>query len=248
MAKFLSKLLLISAYIAVPFFLHSLTADEIIRKVDDNQVYTTQKFSAVMIIERGNRTLRKEFFGYGREGEEAAFMEFTNPEDKGVKYLKIADELWIYFPDADDVMKISGHMLRQGMMGSDISYEDLLENEALRDSYESVLVGETNVNDVLCYHIELNAKVDDVAYERRTVYIDKARFIPLRIELYARGGRLLKTMEQSNVRRIGNRYVPTKIEVRDMRRRNSVTFIEFTEIEYDIRVPNEVFTLRYLRR
>ena len=240
--------LVLTAFCMLPPLLFGMSADDIIRRVDANLVYTTQSFSAVMRVERGRRSLTKEFVGYGRQSDNAAFMEFTNPEDRGVKYLKIEDELWIYFPDADDVMKISGHMLRQGMMGSDISYEDLLENELLRNRYESTLVGMTDVAGTACYHLKLDAAGGDEAYERRVLYVDAENFVPLRIELYARGGRLLKTMEQSDVRQFGNRRVPTRIEVRDTRRRNSLTVVEFTELEFDRPVPQHVFTMRHLRR
>ena len=55
-------------------------------------------------------------------------MEFTNPEDRGTRYLKRDKNLWIYFPKEQDTVKISGHLLKEGMMGSDVSYEDALES------------------------------------------------------------------------------------------------------------------------
>ena len=45
-------------------------------------------------------------------------------------------------PRAERVQKISGHMLRQGMMGSDMSYEDMLEAADFEEKYEAEVVGE----------------------------------------------------------------------------------------------------------
>ena len=42
-----------------------------------------------------------------------SLTEFTNP-GSGTKFLKRGDELWMFFPDAEDIVKISGHMLNQG--------------------------------------------------------------------------------------------------------------------------------------
>ena len=175
----------------------SETAKSIIEKVDKNQVFVTEKFTATMVITKGKRTLTKQFYGYGKKEGMKSFMEFTNPEDNGVKYLKMDDELWIYFPDADDIMKISGHMLRQGMMGSDISYEDMLENDSIDEQYDAKLLEDKKVGDRDCYVVELIAKKPDVTYEKQVIVVDKNWFIPLEIELYARGGRLLKKMSQT---------------------------------------------------
>ncbi|MBN1595984.1 outer membrane lipoprotein-sorting protein [candidate division FCPU426 bacterium] len=224
------------------------TASDIIRKVDGNQVFSTETFKAKMVIAKDKRTLTKTFYGYGQKQDMKSFMEFTNPEDKGVKYLKLDDELWIYFPDADDVMKISGHMLRQGMMGSDISYEDMLENDSIEEKYDSRLLEDKQVDGRECYVVELQAKKPDVTYDKQVIVVDKVWYIPLEIELYARGGRLLKTMKQSEVQKLGERFVPMRITIRDMRRRNSQTVVTFEEIAFDGKVPAKVFTKGYLKR
>jgi outer membrane lipoprotein-sorting protein len=151
-------------FIFVPVLSFSITADDIIKNVDRNQVFDSQKGRMVMVIDRDGKKMMKEMISYGVKEGNKFFVEFTNPEDKGVKYLKLDNELWIYLPDADDIMKISGHMLRQGMMGSDISYEDMMNDEEQQKKYHSVIVAETNVNGTLCYDIELTAKVEDGTY------------------------------------------------------------------------------------
>jgi hypothetical protein len=64
-----------------------------------------------------------------------SFIEFLNPEDKGTKYLKKGGRLYVYSPDNEGVMLISGHMLKESMMGSDMSYEDAVNNEPLSSRY-----------------------------------------------------------------------------------------------------------------
>lgn len=224
------------------------TAQSIIEKVDKNRIFTTQSFEATMIIQKGKRALTKTFYGYGQKQGEKSFMEFTNPEDKGVKYLKIENELWIYFPDADDVMKISGHMLRQGMMGSDLSYDDMLANDSLEENYDSSLKEDQILNQRNCYVIELNAKVEDVTYAKQVLYVDQEWYLPVKVEMYARGGRLIKEMTQTRVRRIGTRWVPMEGTIQDKRKKNSKTTFSFEKIEFDKPVQAKVFTKGYLQR
>jgi len=234
--------------ILVPAFLFAETGLQIIRKLDQNRGYGTQKYSVKMVIQKGKRTQVKTFTGYGMERGDKSYMEFTNPEDKGVKYLKIKDELWIYLPEADDIMKISGHMLRQGMMGSDLSYEDMMRDEELEESYDVKLVGSEKIRGVVCHKVELIAKVRDALYARQVIYVDKKKPVALKMELYARGDRLIKTMEQFNVKTIQGRAVPMKIEIRDMRRKDSLTTLEFVSVAFDIKVSSRVFTTGNLKR
>jgi len=239
---------IILVLLLVPAILQAETADQIIKKADKNQLFRTQKFSAKMVIEKGKRKLTKTFYGYGANDGEKSYMKFTNPEDRNVKYLKIKNELWIYFPDADDIMKISGHMLKQGMMGSDISYEDMLESENRYKKYSTSLLPEKKLNNRNCHVVELKAKVPDAHYEKQVLYIDKATYVPLKVEMYARGGRLLKVMTMSGIKKSGWRYIATRMEIRDMRKRNSKTTMEFKQISYDMKLPAGIFSRRNLKR
>jgi outer membrane lipoprotein-sorting protein len=201
-----------------------------------------------MTISKGKRNIIKNFYGYGQSKGDKAFMVFTNPEDRGVKYLKLNKELWIYFPDADDTMKISGHMLRQGMMGSDISYEDMLETDNLEKEYSFVLKGTKTLQGNDCYVVDLEAVVENAAYARQVIYVDKVKFLPLKLELFARGGRLLKVIEQGKIFKAGGRYLPREITIRDMRRSDSRTKIRFEKIEFDVVLPGNIFHKKNLRR
>ena len=231
-----------------PSLAFAITANQIIKMVDKNENFSTQKFSATMTIQKGKRKLVKKFNGYGQKNGEKSFMTFTNPEDRGVKYLKKTKELWIYFPDADDIMKISGHMLRQGMMGSDISYEDMLESGDFEKKYQSKLLKDKVIDGNTCYVIELNAKIKSATYAQQILFINKQKFTAVKVEMYAKGGRLLKKMSLSNFKNISGKHIPMKIVIQDMRKRNSKTTISFNSILLNVNLPGGIFTRRSLRR
>ena len=54
------------------------------------------------------------------------------------------------------------------------------------------------------------AKVDDATYEKRKTWVDQERYIPLKEELFAKSGQLLKKIEMSEVKQFGSRWYPTK--------------------------------------
>jgi outer membrane lipoprotein-sorting protein len=242
--------LFLTTALILPVFGQGNDAAAVLAAVDRNLKATTQSFAARMTIERGSRRLVKEFTGYGRTqgGKEEFYMEFTNPEDRGVRYLKLGDDLWIYFPDADDVMKISGHMLRRGMMGSDVSYEDMLEFEQYLVKYDARLDGETTVDGTPCLVLELTAKKPDATYYRQRLAVDRQRHVIRSIELYAESGRLLKRITQDNVRQIGGRFVPMRITVSDGKKGDARTIVDYRELTMDRPVPAAAFTRAHLSR
>src|SRR5690554_3117643 len=99
-----------------------MTAEEIMEKRDDNEFIHSARIEATMIISQGGREIEKTMEMLSLEKD--ALVEFTNAADRGTKYLKKEDNLWMFFPDAEDIVKISGHMLEQGFMGSDFSYQE----------------------------------------------------------------------------------------------------------------------------
>ncbi len=132
--------ILLAFAVAIPAGAQSLTGEEIMKRVDKNRIFDKIEYNGKMVIKKKKKIRTKSMHIYG-EGEEKAFIEFTNPEDEGTRYLRLSGELWMFFPDAAEVVKISGHMLRESMMGSDFSYEDMMDNEELLKKYSITIVG-----------------------------------------------------------------------------------------------------------
>jgi outer membrane lipoprotein-sorting protein len=224
------------------------TAEQVLDRMDKNLTFQSRRTRMAMTVE-GRRTRGYEMVSYGR-GEEDAAIEYVAPaRDKGTRMLKLGDELWIYLPAVDKVQKISGHMLRQGMMGSDLSYEDMMVSRELRKRYTATVAGEGSADGRPCWKLELKARDDTVSYPRRVSWIDKESFIPLKQELYALSGMLLKTWTMSEVKDFpGGRKFPTKMTIQDHVKKESVTRLEFKEIEFGVDFPKEIFSLRWLER
>lgn len=226
---------------------HALSGEEILRKVDANTTFDSVSYEGTLAIHSGDTVRTKQMKAIA-VGTSKALVEFTNPEDRGTKYLKIDKNLWIYFPSEQDTVKISGHMLKEGMMGSDVSYEDALESDALYKKYSVTVTGEESLDGRPCYVLRLDAQVKDVPYDARRIWVDKERFVALREEMYAKSGRLLKVSRVLDVRHIGGRWFPVKSEVSDQLRQNSRTVFTMTNVEFNVPVNNSIFSLRNLSR
>jgi outer membrane lipoprotein-sorting protein len=228
--------------------LYALTGEEIIDRVDDDRTFNSMEYEATMTIVLGSQVREKSFYGYA-EGEDRAYMEFIAPaRDKGTRFLKLEDEMWMFIPAVEKATKIAGHMLRQSYMGSDFSYDDFTENERFGDLYAIELLGTDTVNNESCHVIELVAKVEDVTYYKRKVWITKTDYIPLKSELYAKSGKLMKEFMVLRTEQIGSYNFPVHIKMINKLRKDTYTEMEFHSIVLDVPVGNDIFTKAYLER
>jgi len=223
-----------------------LTAEEIINRRDDNEYFDSVKIEAEMIIVSGGRKIIKTMVALS--DKKNSLVEFTNPQDRGTKFLKREDDLWMFFPDAEEIIKISGHMLNQGMMGSDFSYQDIMESDKLTDLYNFEIIEEEEIEGHLCYVLEGIAREGvKVSYYRRVSWIDKERFIGLKEELYAQSGKLLKETKANEIQEIEGRWIPIDSVMENKLRKNTYTGFKLTQIEFNPEIPEGTFSLQSLR-
>jgi outer membrane lipoprotein-sorting protein len=223
-----------------------MTAEEIMAKRDDNEYIHSARIEATMVISQGGRRIEKTMVMYSLEKD--ALVEFTNPADRGSKFLKREDNLWMFFPDAEDIVKISGHMLEQGFMGSDFSYQDMMESDKLTELYAFTLLEDDTFNDRLCYVLEAVAVPGQkVSYYRRVTWIDKERFVSLKEELYAESGRLLKVSEVQEIEEIEGRWLPVQSIMENKLRKDTYTQFIINEIKLNPELDERIFSLQSLR-
>jgi len=223
------------------------SANQILDRIDRNMASTSRIFSASMMVHaaRGERTMEMKIWS---QGDKRSFTEYLSPaREKGTKMLKLDDQLWMFSPSADRIIQITGHMLRQSVMGSDLSYEDMMDDRKLTDIYTATLIGPDNLDDRPCWVLELRAKAEDVAYFRRKMWIDQERNIPLKEEWYAKAGKLLKQTTLSDVKKIDGRWFPTKMVYKDMLKTGGGTEFIINDIQFDVPIPESVFSKAALR-
>jgi len=222
--------------------------EELLEKIDENMSSDSRIFTSTMIIHgrRGSRNVESKSWA---EGENNSYTEYLAPaREKGTKMLKLEDLLWMYSPGTDRTIKISGHMLRQSVMGSDLSYEDMLDDKKMQESYDAEVKAEEVYNGTSCWIIDLKAKSDDLAYDSRKIWVDKEKNIPLKQELFAKSGKLLKRMEMSDVVRVQDRWYPRKMTFKDMLKDGKGTEFIVTDIQFDVPIPPDLLNKGSLKK
>lgn len=244
-----SKLALMMVGVLLPAgLLWAQTAAEILQRMDANLYSDTKVIKATMSVHgrRGSRTIA---FQSWVQGNKRSFTEYLAPaQEQGTKMLKVESRLWLYSPAADRVIQISGHLLRQSVMGSDLSYEDLMEDRKLLDIYQGEISGQDTLQGRKVWILELKAKAPDVAYQWQKLWVDSEWFVPLKQELYAKSGQLLKILEVRKVEPIQGRWYPVSVLYRDVLKPGSGTEFNITQIIFDQKIAEYIFSKANLRK
>ncbi|MEO0074269.1 MAG: outer membrane lipoprotein-sorting protein [candidate division WOR-3 bacterium] len=223
-------------------------AHSLLRRIDANAFAATRLTVATLHIRtrRGTRAIKVRTYSAGTD---RSFSEYLSPErERGTKMLRLGSQLWLYSPQSDRTILISGHLLRQSVSGSDLSYEDLMDNPLLSHNYSAVTEGLDTVNGRPAWRLSLTGQTQGLAYPMRRLWVDAERDLIVREERYARSGRLLKTAEVTAMSRFENRWVVTGALFRDMLREGNGTELVVESLALNIKIPPHLFTKAALRR
>ena len=225
--------------------LSALTGEEIIQRMERNERHSSVHSTGSLQISDRFGTRTKTFISVAA-GDDRSLLEFTNPEEAGQKILRLEDEIYLYFPDAEEVIHLQGAALRENVLGSDFSYEDMTGASSILDDYAVELEGSEAIDGHDSFRLRLTAKRRDVVYPIQVVWIDAEQFVTRRVEQFSRRGRPLKQMAISDYRLVGDKLIAVRLEMSDLMKKDSRTVFVIDTIEVDVPVDEELFSLEEL--
>ncbi|WP_280749410.1 outer membrane lipoprotein-sorting protein [Parabacteroides sp. PF5-9] len=220
----------------------------ILQAIDKNMSADSRIVESTMIVhgKRNSRTMTSKSYVMGTD---KSFSEYLSPaRERGTKMLKLDNEMWVYSPSTDRTIMISGHMMRQSVMGSDLSYEDMMDDRKLTEIYNAEVAGNEIIDERDCWLLTLTGKVNDAAYPTRKLWVDKEWMIPLREELYAKSGQLLKKITLSDIRQTEGRWFPMKMIYKDILKDGNGTEWIIDSITFDRKIPEHIFSKASMKK
>jgi hypothetical protein len=150
------------------------------------------------------------------------------------------------FVPPDTLRPLDASQMKEPLFGSDISYEDLIDNFFAWE--HQAIVGTEDVDGVSCQILESKpGKGDRSSFASVRTWVDTRRLVPLRIEKYMAAGRLARRIDTANVVTddIG-RQIPANLTVRGSRK-DSVTELDGSRIKHDVTYTDDQFTPEALK-
>ena len=239
------------------------TVDEIVERTNRASYYAGKDGRAkvsMTITDRQGRERTRRFTilrrdepgpaGSGEEhtGEQQFYIYFERPADVNRmgflvhKHLDRDDDRWLFLPALDLVKRIAASDKRTSFVGSDFFYEDVSGRRTSDDRHELVDTTEH-------YYVLKNTQVDrkSVEFSHFQMWIHKTTFLPVKIEYFDEKGEKYREYVAEGVEEIDGHWTVTKASMSDLRTK-SRTVLEYSNVTYDIGIPEDVFTERSLRK
>ena len=240
---FLSVLILIAS-----LEINAQDAKEIIRKMDENVQGKSNISELTMKIVRPKWTREVGIKGWSL-GTEYSLILITSPaRDKGTAFLKRGNEMWNWQPSIDRSIKLPPSMMMQSWMGSDFTNDDLVKQSSIVEDYDHKILKDTTINGYDCHKIEMIPKENaPVVWGKIITYVSKKEYLQLLVNFYDEDEFLINTMVMSDIRQIGGRLIPARMEMIPAENPDQKTVIEYKNITFDVNLDPKFFSLQNMK-
>lgn len=227
----------------------SLTAKEIIQKADEKNRGTSSKgiMSMTIIRPKWERTIVMKNWS---KGDDNFMIYISEPaKEKGQVFLKVGKEMWNYVPTISRMIKIPPSMMMQSWMGSDFTNDDLVKQSSIVVDYNHRLLGEEVLREQNCYKIELIPLPDaPVVWGKIISWITKDGFNLWKNEYFDEDGYLQNIENGYDIKKMGDRTIPTKFEMIPVDDEGKKTIMQIIEVEYNIDIDDNFFSKQNMKK
>ena len=156
------------------------------------------------------------------------------------------DDRWLYSPALDYVNRIAATDKRSSFVGTNFLYEDVSGRNISDDEHELIQTTKD-------YYVLKNTPKDKdtVEFAYYVMYIHRATFLPIAAQYYDKNGEKYREYQVLKMDKIDGYITPTQTVMRDLRDKGTSvaqTVAEYSDVQYGIDLPENIFTERFLRK
>jgi hypothetical protein len=226
-----------------------LSAGEIIKKADEKSRGKTSEGEMTMTVVRPEwkRTISMKAWSKGTDY--SLILVKAPAKDKGQVFLKRQKEMWNWVPSIEKLIKIPPSMMMQSWMGSDFTNDDLVKESSIVSDYEHKLLGKDAERGLECYKIELVAKPDaPVVWGKIISWITVEGFNQWKAEFYDEDMKLINVQHCYDIKKMGDREIPTRFEIEPLQKKGNKTIMIFTRMVFDKPISEDFFSQQNMRK
>jgi len=252
--RFLSVLFVFCLLLGQNLF--AMTADEVLQGVENRYIGKTSKATVIMkLTSSDGNTRSRNLFIYRRKADndnKDNFIHFTSPTDiKDTTYLvnekSREKQKWIYLSAFKNVRKIVATDYNVAFVSSDFTYEDMDDIHA--GDYTCSNLKEEKLDGEDCWVFETKKKDANTSYDHNILYVSKDKMIILKAQMFDKNdaAKQIKEMTAQKLEKIQDIWTPMQVSMKDLKKGTS-TMLETTKVEYDLKLEDEIFSERNMKK
>ena len=230
-------------------FAQGLSAKEIIRKADDKNRGLSSQGIMTMTVIRPDWTRTVTMKTWSKSREYSLVLITTPARDKGQVFLKIKTEMWNWVPAIDKTIKIPPSMMLQSWMGSDFTNDDLVKQSSIVVDYTHKLLDREKVRDMDCYKIGLTPLPDaPVVWGKVIMWVTVSGYDVWMAEYYDEDNKLVNVSNNYDIRRMGDREIPTRLEMIPVNKKGQKTVMHIDEMKFNTGIDESFFSQQNMKK
>jgi outer membrane lipoprotein-sorting protein len=234
------------------FFLlkaNAQTAKEMVTKAEDNIKGLSSVTEMTIQIKRPTWTRTMSMKGWTK-GEQYSMIVVTAPaKDAGTVFLKRVKEIWNWLPNIERVVKLPPSMMSQSWMGTDFTNDDLVKASSRIEDYTHKIIGDSVIEGRKCWKIQMiPLPAAAVVWSKMNMWIDQRDYLELRLEFYDEDNKLVNVMQGSDIRKIGGRWMPVKLEMIPVQKKGQETIITYNSAVFNQPISVDFFTTQNMKK
>ena len=223
------------------------TARELVQKAMDHWRGLTSQGVSTMSIHRPDWQRSMTMKSWSK-GDKTSLVRVIEPaRDAGNGTLLNDNNMWTYTPRINRVIKVPSSMMSQSWMGSDFSNKDIAKSTDIIDQYDHELTAQEEVDGHVQYTITSIPHEDAAVVWGREVLVVRDDWVLLEQQFWDQDGVLVKKMETLEIAEMGGRAVAKVLRMGKVDTPGEWTQLSTEEIEFDLDLPDRLFTLSNLR-
>lgn len=223
-------------------------ADEWLKYQEKEMRGDRSQAEMVMTIKTPNWT-RELVIQSDVEGKDEALSTILSPaKEKGIRTLRIKNNMWNYFPKLKRKMAVSSSMLLASWMGSDFTNDDVLKASSMAEDYDHKFAGkDEKINGEDLKVIENTAKSNSkVMWPKIVAYNSKKDCLPRMYRYYDKEGTLKRTLTFSEIKTYDGHKIPTHWEMNPTDDKTKMTIIDYKSVKFNTKFKADHFSQKNL--
>lgn len=257
-------ILVVSALFSSHLLADSLTADEIMARVDAVDVgdHVVQDVVMVLVDAKGNQRQQQLRLFRKSVGEDKldtrSIMFYTAPDNvEGTAFLSYdyddvskEDEQWLYMPALKKTKRIAASDKSGSFMGSDLSYADMSSRNS--ENYTYKLIKESEVEGQKVWVIEATPtskkEIKETGYTKSLHFVRQDNYVVVRSINKMKKAKRTKFIEVKKLEKIDGIWVQKELIVSTKKSDQLLhkTIMQVRDAKFNQNISDDMFTLRKL--
>ncbi len=207
----------------------------------------TSRAEVKMTIHRPDWERTMTIKAWTRGQEDSIFWIADPAKDRGNGTLKKSDEMWMFNPKINRVIKLPPSMMSQSWQGSDFSNNDLAKSDDIIDQYTHEIIGTEIHEGKTVYTVRSLPKPGaPVVWGMQELQIREDRIL-IRQAFFDEAKELVKALTIERIEVLGGKPYPVKWRMQRADAEGEYTVLDYRSLEFGVSISDRMFTISSLK-